>query len=237
LGVHNYAKAGLNRNTTDKISAQHVAEYLITHAEKVTYNQEEYYAGLRRQWKFVRFLKKQKGGLLNQLESLLYNTHPNILTYCKDAMPEWVLKLTEKYPTALSVAEARAEQIAEIPYISQKRAAELIEAAKTSVASAHDPFTEQLVRTVAQQILQLQKTINMQERMMMGSCEIPEIALLKSFTGIGDFSALGLMLEIGVVERFRSVKALASYFGLHPVYKQSGDGIWGFRMSKKGVST
>ena len=69
---------------------------------------------------------------------------------------------------------------------------------------------------------------------MLSSCEIPEIDLLKSFIGIGNYSALGLMLEIGTVERFRSVKALASYFGVHPVYKQSGDGIWGVRMSKTG---
>jgi len=36
------------------------------------------------------------------------------------------------------------------------------------------------------------------------------------------------------VERFLSVKKLASFFGLHPVYKVSGDGIGGFRMSKRG---
>ena len=234
LGVHNHAKAGLNRNTTDKMSAQHIAGYLITHEEKVAYNQENYYTDLRRQWKFVRFIKKQKTGLLNQLESLLYNTHPHILTYCKDGMPEWVLKLTENYPTAHRLGRACPEEIALIPYITRRRAEELIEAAQKTVASASDPITEQLVRAVAQQILQMQKTIKEQEKLMLSSCKIPEIALLISFTGIGKFSALGLMLEIGIVARFRSVKALASFFGLHPVYKQSGDGLWGFRMSKMG---
>jgi len=146
LGVHNHAKAGLNRNTTDKMSAQHVAGYLITHEEKVSYNQEDYYADLRRQWKFVRFLTKQKTGLLNQLESLLYNTNPDILTYCKDGMREWVLKLTEKYPTAACLGQARPEEIALIPYITRRRAEELIEAAHRTVASASDPVTEQLVR-------------------------------------------------------------------------------------------
>ena len=234
LGVHNHAKAGLNRNTTDKMSAQHIAGYLITHEEKVSYNQEDYYADLRRQWKFVRFLKKQKSGLLNQLESLLYNANPDILTFCKDGMPEWVLKLTENYPTAACLGQARPEEIALIPYITRRRAEELIEAAHRTVASASDPVTEQLVRAVAQQVLQLQRTIKEQEKLMMSSGKIPEIALLLSFTGIGEFSALGLMLEIGVVARFRSVKALASFFGVHPVYKQSGDGQWGYRMSKMG---
>ena len=47
-------------------------------------------------------------------------------------------------------------------------------------------------------------------------------------------TAIGLVLEIGSVERFPTSKKLSSFFGLHPVYKKSGDGIWGFRMSKKG---
>ena len=234
LGVHNYAKAGLNRIGTDKISARNVAEYLIAHSEKVSYNQEEYYGALRRQWKFVRFLKKQKVGLLNQLESLLYNTHPHILTYCRAGVPEWVLRVAEKYPTASCLAGADAEAVAEVPYVTLKRAEELIGAARRSIAATTDPVTGQLVRVVTQQILQVGNTIKEQEKLMMSSCKIPEIDLLKSFTGIGNFSALGLMLEIGTVERFRSVKALASYFGLHPVYKESGDGIWGVRMSKMG---
>ncbi len=36
------------------------------------------------------------------------------------------------------------------------------------------------------------------------------------------------------VERFSSVKKIASFFGLHPVFKISGDGASGFRMSKQG---
>ena len=47
---------------------------------------------------------------------------------------------------------------------------------------------------------------------MLGPCKIPEITLLKSFTGIGYFSALGLMLEISTVERFHSVIERSSIF-------------------------
>lgn len=42
------------------------------------------------------------------------------------------------------------------------------------------------------------------------------------------------MLQIQSVERFPSVKKIASFFGLHPVFKISGDGTSGFRMSKQG---
>ena len=69
---------------------------------------------------------------------------------------------------------------------------------------------------------------------MAKECSIPEVELLKTFLGIGDYSAIGLMLEIQTVQRFPSVKKLCSFFGLHPEYKISGDGVGAFRMSKKG---
>ena len=37
LGVHHNSKADLKRNVTDKISARNVAEYMIAHPEKVSY--------------------------------------------------------------------------------------------------------------------------------------------------------------------------------------------------------
>lgn len=49
LGVMHNSKADLKQNNTDKISAQSIAEYLITHPEKVTYQQEDQMASLRKQ--------------------------------------------------------------------------------------------------------------------------------------------------------------------------------------------
>jgi len=62
----------------------------------------------------------------------------------------------------------------------------------------------------------------------------PEIETLKSFNGIDTVSAIGLLLEIGTVERFAAVKSISCYFGLHPKFKQSGDKVMGVHMSKQG---
>ena len=70
-GVCKNNGASLKRVITDKISAQGVAEYLISHPEKVMYQQQDYWASLRKQWSFVKMLTKQSTQLLNQLESLL----------------------------------------------------------------------------------------------------------------------------------------------------------------------
>lgn len=235
-GVYNNNKASLVRTVTDKVSARSIAEYLIAHPEKVKYQQQDYWGPLRKQWTFVRLLTKQKSQLLNQLESLLYGANPEILKHCQDGVPQWVLKLLKKYPTAPQLARCRVKTLKRIPYVTEQRAKELIGNAKTSIASAVDPFTGQVIIATVQHILQLEESVKKQVKIIADNFSMPEVALLKSFTGIGDYSAIGLMLEIQTVTRFSSAKKLSSFFGLHPVFKASGDGQSVARMSKKGRS-
>ena len=233
-GVYNNSRAELNRNITDKISAENVAKYMIEHPEKVQYRQQDPLSPLRKQWGFVKMLKKQKTQMLNQLESNLYTANPEILAYCKDHTPAWVLSLLQRYPTASRLAKAQKSSVSLIPYVTPQKAKKLVETAKHSVASATDETTSQIIKALVQQIRQLSKTIDAQTKAMADKCSIPEVELLKTFIGIGNESAVGLILEIGSIERFKRAKHLASFFGLHPVYKKSGDGSWGFHMSKKG---
>jgi transposase len=234
LGVSANSKANLKRNVTDKISAQNVAEYMIAHPEKVSYEQQDHLASLRKQWSFIKMLTKQSTQLLNQLEPLLYSANPELLTYCKDGVSAWLLKLLARYPTASKLAKAKAVSVARIPYISSARAQQLVLDAKNSVASATDEITAQLIRATVKQILHLRELIASQTEIMAKHCSVVEVDLLKTFSGINDFSAVGLILEIQTITRFSTVKKLASFFGLHPVYKISGDGSGYFRMSKKG---
>jgi transposase len=233
-GVCKNTEAGLKRIITDKISAQSVAEYLITHPEKVMYQQQDYWASLRKQWSFIRMLTKQSTQLFNQLESLLYSANPEILKYCQEGVPAWILKLLRQYPTAAKLARAKVSVVSRIPYVSTSRAKELVASAKATVASASDSVTAQLISATVNQIQHIQKTITAQIKIMTEECTTPEVELLKTFTGIGDYSAIGLMLEIQAVERFPTAKKLASFFGLHPVFKISGDGVGAVRMSKRG---
>jgi len=237
LGVHHNSKAAMKRNVTDKISAKNVAEYMIAHPEKISYQQQDSLANLRKQWGFIKMLTKQCTQFLNQLESLLYGANPEILLYCKDGPPKWVFKLLEKYPTASNLAKAKVVSVAQIPYITSARAQELVVNAKKSVASAKDKTSQQIIVATVKQIMHLRKTIKNQTDIMVKQCFVPEVELLKTFSGISDYSAIGLMLEIQSVKRFLTVKKLAAFFGLHPELKISGDGVAAFRMSKKGRKT
>lgn len=60
LGIYYNSKADLRRVTTDRISALSIAEYLISHPEKVNYNTDDYFVDLRRQKTFVKLLKSQR---------------------------------------------------------------------------------------------------------------------------------------------------------------------------------
>ncbi len=233
-GVHNNSKAGLKRNITDPISAENVAKYMIEHPENVRYQQQDPLASLRKQWSFVKMLSKQKTQLLNQLESNLYAANPEVLAYCKNGVPNWVLSVLARFPTAAKLAKAKKSSLASIPHVTEQKAKKLIQSAKKSVASATDQITAQIIKATVKQIRQLAKAIEAQEKILTETCSIPQVQLLKTFPGISDISAIGLILEIGAVERFDTAKKIASFFGLHPIYKQSGDGTWGFHMSKKG---
>ena len=235
LGVHHSSKAALNRITTDKESAKNVAEYLISYPEKVDYQREPFLATAKRVWTFITLLKKQKTQLFNELESILYIANPEIIPYCSDGLRIWTLKLLEKYPTAKHIARAKVESISKIPYISKSRANDLIDNAKKSVASGSDETSKEIIISLVKQISSLKMNINKHLKILESNIDLPnEIEILKSFDGIGTYSAVGLMLEIGSIERFSSSKKIASFFGVHPAYRESGDGRTTVRMSKKG---
>ena len=234
FGVNYNSKATLERNVTDKQSAKNIAGYLISHPEKVNYRTEDYFSSQRKLWKFIKMLTKQKTQLLNQLESWLYTANPEILKYCKKGMRLWTLRVIQKYPTAKHLSRAHETALSKIPFVTQKKAAVLINDAKQSVGSDNDEVTSELIKSLAGQILSLMKQIAVQEKALEKNCDLPEIKLLSSFNGIGTHSAIGLIIEIVSVARFESCKKLVSFFGIHPVYKQSGDTKGAFKMSKRG---
>jgi len=236
-GVSHSSKANMERIITDQISARTVAEYLINYQPKIRFIEEDNFSTLRRQWKYISLLKKQKVQFYGQLESLVYNSFPEILTFCKNGFPNWVLELLLNYPTAERVSRARVKTLSKMPYITNEKAEILISKAQRSVASENNSTIEGIIKSIIEQIIGLDKTIAYQKKMMTNSVSkenLPEVQLLTSFKGIGDYSAIGLIIEIGSVDRFATSKQLASYFGLHPVFKKSGDGTYAMRMSKKG---
>lgn len=234
LGTNHNSRASMSRIITDKNAAKNIAEYIINQKKKVIFNKDDKFSSLRKQWTFVRMLTKQRTQLYNQLESILYIANPEMLTYCKHGYPSWLLTVILNYPTAKCLSKARAASLSSIPYLNEQKAVSLINKARTSVAASDDDVTANLITSLVKQIIGLSKTIDKQGKFIADNCKLPEIEILKSFPGIGDYSAIGLLLNICSTEYYQSTKKLAAYFGIHPIFKQSGDGTWGMHISKQG---
>jgi hypothetical protein len=84
-----------------------------------------------------------------------------------------------------------------------ERAKELVKNAKESIGAEQDEVTEIRLKSLAQQILHLRQLIKTQTKAMKDFCPFPEIEIIESFKGISEFSAVGLMLVIDNIERFK----------------------------------
>jgi transposase len=227
------SKAAGTRNRTDQISAKDVAQYLLTHPDKVQYNESEETAVLRRMWTHIQSIIKQQTQALNQLESYAYDNIPEVLSFCRQGVPLWLLQLLATHSTYEQLRNMGDPQI---PYFSKEKREKLLARIQQGVG-ANNEISGRIISSLAAQILVLDQQIKREKKYLEAQCSKNDLVkLLRSFKGIGVYSAVGLLVYIGNISRFSSAKQLASYFGVHPVFKTSGDGIGGIHMSKEGAA-
>jgi len=233
--VKSNTQATLQRNVTDALSSRYIAEYVITHNASVNYIVSHGgYAAYRSLHKHINLLKKQHTQLINQAKNVLYSAFPELLRYCKDSMPVWVLEVLKKYPIVQHIARLKPTTLAKINHVDLKKAETLIAKAKNSVGSRDTETDAFLIKQLATEILEKQYAIEKHKKFLSNQCKGPEIDLATSLIGIGSYSAAAIMIEIEDITRFASPKKLVSYFGVHPELKDSGDKKPTYRMSKKG---
>lgn len=233
--VKSNTAATLQRNVTDALSSRYIAEYLVAQAVSVDYSiQQNSYSSFRSFNNHINLLKKQHTQLINQLKAILYSVCPELLCYCKNSVPIWVLEVIKKYPSVALLSKAKPEQLCKINYVDIEKAKAIISKVKNSVASRSNVTDSFLIKHLAIEIQQKQLSIKEQKEFLAQQCNGEEIDLLTSITGIGKYSAAVMMIEIEDIKRFESAKKLVSYFGLHPELKDSGDKKAAYRMSKRG---
>lgn len=245
--VNHHKKSELKRISTDKESAYAIAHYLIVHRKRISYHNhcqqgvlQQHLEEVQNSWKFIQTLNKQKVQCCNQLQSHLYKAHPQLVRCCQEGLSHWLLELVHQYPGAQVLSQASVGEVSKIRYVTPRKAAQLIKDAKTSVASSDSPIIHSTVSALANHIMSLEALICGQIELLALSPAIQaleeEIKILISFPGINTYSAYGIILQIVSVERFMKAKSIGSFFGLHPVFVESGDKIGQSRMSKQGAS-
>jgi transposase len=235
LVVKRYLSQDLHRNVTDASSAKGIAEYLRDEKHRCPPPYSPELEGAVTLYRSLRNAIYRNAMVKDEFQSLLPRVHPELVQYCRDGIPAWILTLVERYPTALKLGRSRASTVARIPYVTLKRAENMIAAAKTSVASQQDDCTSCTMQLLVHQILSLESTVKETKALlfrMMGND--PFVQILDSIPGIGKWSAICFRLEIGRIERFHSAEALVAFSGLDPRIHQSGDGLQYLHISKHG---
>lgn len=234
-GVKHYSQAELTRTVTDETSAFAIAGYMIAHPNKILYDQDDSFYTIRKQWNAACLLKKISTQLLNSLQMLLYTANPGVLIYCRHGIPTWLLNVLNRYPTASQLSRARIQTLGAMKHVGTEKANALIRYAKSDVASTVDEYTGNTIKQMICQILSTEASIKALENQLIKKYQNdPQVVLLSSIKGIGVISAIGILTNIRDINLFSEVKQLAAYFGLHPIWRESGDGAFGFHMSKQG---
>jgi len=235
LTVKNAAKASLSVQTTDALSANHIARYMIRYSDEISWNTlQTRYRSYRSFDGHIRLLVRQRSQLIAQFKQLLYSCFPELQRFCKHGVPNWVLELLKAYPTPGKLARARVKTLAKIPFITERKARQLIDNAKSSVAGRGHSIDGVLIASMACQIQQSQQQITALKKTLATECRGVEVDLLETIPGIGTYSAASLMTQIEDIRRFASPSKLCGYFGVYPAIKESGDKQPVVRMSKKG---
>lgn len=235
FGVYFSKQANLTKTSTDKISAEHIARFMINHREILTYNQRDLYVAEKKLYKYHYTISKQGADYRNQLQQLLYICFPELIRFTVNKIPEWILHFLINYPRPSSLnGVCKNDVINEIPYIKKEYVDYLFDVYEKSVASVDNQHTGFLIKRFAEKILSINNEKKEIIKILSRSVNKDLIDLLMTIPGIGLQTAIAALLYIGDISRFKSAKKLSSFFGLIPVFNQSGDCVKGSKISKKG---
>lgn len=235
LAVHRFLARELHRSVTDARSAAGIAEYLASGERLHQLRSDPALEGAQDLYHLICASIEQMSQTKNRLHSLLPRVQPELIQFMRDDVPQWVLAVLERYPTAPQLARAKPDTLARIPYVTAARAKELIAAAKKSVGAQTDAFSAATVAFLAKELIHQRDAIEKLKRTLADAIKDDSgFRVIESIPGIGRWSALSLRIEIGLIDRFPSPEALTAYAGLDPRYHQSGDGLHTYHISKHG---
>ena len=242
-GVKHQIESTLKRTITDSVSAEGIANYVANNYQQKkqdwhkSTHQDEQVTDAQHCFNLINGFIKQQTARNNQIEKLLYQNFPELLTFCKQGIPNWMIRLLVKYPGLMSIKRAHVESIDGIKGISRAKAERIKELAKTSVALSSHPVKEVMIKTLAEDIQYHQTRIDEVKTYLCGIYTNGDLEILTSIRGIGEWTATALSVLIGSVDRFEGTSEIAAFYGVNPKFKQSGDGKWGIHMSKQGSSS
>lgn len=235
LAVRRYLERDLHRTITDPISAKGIARYLRDGLRSADRPHDPLLEGSLTLYRCSCNVIARCAEVQNELQSLLPCVHPDLVQFCRQGFPAWVLHILCQYPTAAALARARSATLTRIPYVTAERAEGLIAAAKQSVAALGDADTARTIQFLAQEIRRQEQQSNaLKAHLIRQLAADAEVLFYQSIPGIGPWTAVCLRLEYGTMTRFHSDAAVVAFAGLDPRTHQSGDANEDHGISRRG---
>jgi len=219
----NYRLAIFGNRKSDPIEARAAARFAISERPKAAPVLSRQFRILRQTASRLQAVVRQRTRLINQLHHLLALTFPELALVVKDISVGWVLELCQRYPSAAALAQANADDLANIPYLPHDRVDPLLEHAQNSVASLHDDHMAELVRDQVRQLRDVKARQKRLENALVAAYHaLPQPNYSDTIKGIGDVTAAILTAFIIDIARFALPDQLVKYFGAMPIEVASG---------------
>lgn len=243
LSVSRMLSSNIHRAVTDAHSAAGIAMYLRKIDAPVVSTTPVALEGVRMLLALVNAQIKNVQEFRNQFQSFLPIAFPELVRFCRNGIPDSVLRIVVKYPSPAKLARAHLDVLAAIPYLKRDDARALIAAAKESITLIDRSPEAQLMaedmgvtmQLLAKKILDAEREAKRIEKLFIARLRPhPAFRVLVSIRGIGEASAARLIALIGDVARFPNASKLVAYAGLDPMVRESGDKHAARHISRRG---
>jgi len=240
--IKKYAEMTMVRNKTDRVSARIIAKYLSVTQNLLEY---KYHTSAKRfgLLKLLKYYVKKRveySEQITDLKQMIYEYNPAIAAKWKTKMPNYIVALIEKYPTAQKLAKAHLNSICNINYMDKTSAKQLKQlSSEIEHLEDVDGMNQFLILDMIDNIKRLKNTMKFLLNKITDYRKkyAPENSfVIETLPGVNDFTAAVLTALIWDSTNFISSKQLIAYIGLNPSNNESGDMKRKSRMSKKGDS-
>jgi transposase len=253
-----YMKSELKRASTDKISAEMLAQFMVEKTPRPTQFVADDYESVKRLVTHLHALTKQKTAAINRLREQVALLWPEYEQFFKNFSGKQCIALLTVVQTPTGFMAQDKEQLKHVSVLGTSYTlrkdflAEVTVMAQKSQPRRARVKTEPIIKSLAEQILLLLEQIdqitdemralftnaistkNNDSKQQSGTAGKP---LLATIDGVGEVSAMFFTAAIGDPNRFARGKQVCAYFGLTPRVHDSGETVHGRGyILKKGSS-
>ncbi len=219
----NYRAAIFGGQKSDPIEARAAARYALSERPAPMPQLTVELRTVRQVATRLQATVRQRTRLVNQFHHLLALAFPELALLVKDVSVGWVLELIHRYPTAPLLAAATDKELAKIPYLPGEQIPQLLQQARSSVASLPGSNIEELIRDQVRQIRDADaRQIRLENLLIHAYRALPCPNHLDTIPGFGEVTAAILTAYVLDVNRFENPNKLVAYFGVMPIEVSSG---------------